>query len=110
MLFSNVPDPELLKTLLEPLLDDFQYWLSRAKILLSTEEVTFLTAEAHADLLARVEQTFHEVKAAQSLFQATDCQVGVDGTVIMGWHALVSECWQVMIRYRLGQANAVEQS
>jgi Protein of unknown function (DUF2605) len=110
MLFSNVPDPELLKTLLEPLLDDFQYWLSRAKVLLSTEEVSFLTAESHADLLARVEQTFHEVKAAQSLFQATGCQVGVEGAVIMGWHTLVAECWQVMIRYRLGQANAVERS
>jgi hypothetical protein len=110
MLFSNVPDPELLKTLLEPLLDDFQYWLSRAKVLLSNEEVSFLTAETHADLLARVEQSFHEVKAAQSLLQATGCQVGIDGPVIMGWHALVSECWQVMIRYRLGQASALEQS
>jgi Protein of unknown function (DUF2605) len=110
MLFSNVPDPELLKTLLEPLLDDFQYWLSRAKALLLTEDVVFLSAEAHADLLARVEQTLQEVNAAHSLFQATGCQVGVEGPMIMNWHALVSECWQVMIRYRLGQANAIEQS
>jgi hypothetical protein len=110
MLFSNVPDPELLKTLLDPLLDDFQYWLSRAKVLLSNEEVSFLTAEAHADLLARVEQAFHEVKAAQSICQATGCQVGIEGSMIMGWHAVVSECWQVMIRYRLGQAKPIEQS
>jgi hypothetical protein len=109
MLFSNVPDPELLKTLLEPLLDDFQYWLSRAKTLLCTEEIGFLNAEAHADLLARVEQTLQEVNAAQSLFQAMGCQAGVEGEVIMGWHKLVSECWQIMIQHRLGQANAIEQ-
>lgn len=110
MLFSNVPDPELLKTLLEPLLEDFQYWLSRAKTLLSTENVSFLSTEAHSDLLARVEHALQEVNAAQSLFQATGCQVGVDGGVIMGWHALVAECWQIMIQYRLGQSSPIEQT
>jgi Protein of unknown function (DUF2605) len=110
MLFSNVPDPELLKTLLEPLLDDFQYWLSRAKALLSNESVSFLSAETHADLLARVEQNLQEVIAAQSLFQATGCQVGIEGKVIMAWHALVAECWQIMIQHRLGQSSPIEQS
>lgn len=110
MLFSDVPDPELLKTLLEPLLNDFQYWLSRSKALLSTEDINCLSPEAHADLLARVDQTLQEVYAAQSLFQATGCQVGVDGAVIMSWHALVAECWKIMIHHRLGQGSPIEQS
>jgi hypothetical protein len=110
MLFSDVPDPELLKTLLEPLLSDFQYWLSRAEVLLSTEEISFLSPEAHSDLLARVEQTLQEVYAAQSLFQATGCQVGLDGSAIVRWHTLVAECWKIMIHYRLGQGSPIEQS
>jgi Protein of unknown function (DUF2605) len=105
---ANLPDPELLKTLLEPLLEDFQYWLSQAKGLLIEEEIAFLEAESHADLLGRVEQALQEVQVAQSLFHATDCQVGVDTAVIMSWHKLVAECWQVIIRFRLGKTNPTE--
>jgi hypothetical protein len=108
MLPFELPDPELLKTLLEPLLEDFQYWLSRAKTLLTEEDILFLSAEAHADLLARVDQALQEVSAAQSLFQAIGCQAGVDAEVVMGWHKLVAECWQVMIQFRLGQVDPTE--
>ncbi|HEY9828833.1 MAG TPA: DUF2605 domain-containing protein [Stenomitos sp.] len=108
MISSNVPDPELLKTLLDPLLDDFQYWLSRAQVLLSNEDIQFLSAEARTDLLTRVDQALQEVNATHSLFKATGSQVGVDTTVMMKWHHLVAECWQVMIRFRLGQTPASE--
>jgi hypothetical protein len=105
---SEAPDPELLKTLLEPMLDDFQYWLSRAQTLLEDEDIHFLSTEAQADLLARVGQAQQEVQVAQSLFQAIGGQAGVDPAVVMGWHRLVAECWQVMIRFRVGQANPTE--
>jgi Protein of unknown function (DUF2605) len=108
MFSANLPDPELLKTMLEPLLEDFQDWLSQAKVLLREEDLTFLENESHADLLGRVEQALQEVQVAQSLFRATGCQVGVDTGVIMNWHKLVAECWQVMMRFRLGKVNPTE--
>jgi Protein of unknown function (DUF2605) len=105
---ANLPDPELLKTLLEPLLEDFQYWLSRAQSLLVEEDIAFLDAESHADLLGRVDQALQEVQVAQSLFHATGCRVGVDTAVITNWHKLVAECWQIIIRFRLGDPNPTE--
>jgi Protein of unknown function (DUF2605) len=102
---TNLPDPELLKTLLEPLLEDFQYWLSQAKGLLIEEDIAFLEAESNSDLLGRVEQALQEVQATQSLFHATGSQVGVDTAVIMRWHKLVAECWQVVSRFRRGDSK-----
>jgi Protein of unknown function (DUF2605) len=105
MFSTDRPDPELLKTILEPLLEDFQYWLGQAKVLLAQEEIAFLEVESHSGLLGRVEQALQEVQVAQSLFRATDSQVGVDTDVIMGWHKLVAECWQVASRFRMGDAK-----
>jgi len=100
MLNSNLPEPELLKALLQPLLEDFQYWFEREAKLLETEEISFLSAEQQSDLLSRVKQAQQEVGAAQALFQATGGQVGVETAVIMPWHILLTECWQVAIRFR----------
>ncbi len=108
MIPSSIPDSELLKSLLEPLLEDFQHWLGRARTLLTHEQIAFLSTDEHADLLARVEQVLQEVNVSQSLFQATGCQAGVDPAMMMQWHRLVAECWQVMIRFRLGEANPTE--
>jgi Protein of unknown function (DUF2605) len=108
MLSSSLPDPELLKTLLDPLLDDFKYWLGRAQSVLLNEEIEFLSADEHADLLNRVEQVLQEVNVSQSLFHATNCQAGVDTAMLIGWHKLVAECWQVMIRFRLGETQESE--
>jgi Protein of unknown function (DUF2605) len=105
---AHLPDPELLKTLLEPLLEDFYYWLSQAEALLRKEEIGFLEDESQADLLGQVQQALQEVQAAQSLFQAMGSQVGVDTGVILGWHNLVAKCWKVMIQFRLGETNPTE--
>ncbi|NCJ08583.1 DUF2605 family protein [Synechococcales cyanobacterium C] len=105
MLNPNLPEPELIKVLLEPLFEDFHYWLGRADTFLETETVEFLTMEHQADLLERVKEALREVAAAQSLFKATEGQVGVDPQVLLTWHQLISECWQVMIQFRLGAAE-----
>ncbi len=102
MLNPNLPEPELIKVLLEPLFDDFQHWLGRANVFLETETVEFLSIDHQADLLERVKTTLQEVAAARSLFHATEGRVGVDPKVLLTWHKLISECWQVMIRFRLG--------
>lgn len=105
MLNSNPPEHELLKTILEPLLDDFQYWFSRSRSLLEAEKITFLGSEQQADLLSRVKQAQQEVSTAQMLFRATGGQVGLETTTLMPWHQLVTECWQVAMRYAREQST-----
>jgi hypothetical protein len=97
---SQPSEQELLKTLLEPLLEDFQYWFSRSRSLLETEDITFLSKDQQSDLLERVKKAQQEVIAAQMLFQATNGQVGVETATLVPWHRLVSECWQVGMRWR----------
>lgn len=100
----DASEPELLKTLLQPLLEDFQYWFERSHALLKTQDIEFLGSDKQADLLARVEQAQQEVNTAKMLMAATNGQVGVETSVLMPWHRLVTECWQVAIRFRLEQS------
>jgi hypothetical protein len=97
---SLPPDPELLKVLLEPLFEDFDYWLTRSETLLSTTELSFLLPELQAEVLSRVRHALKEIHAARSLFQATDGQVGVEVSLLMDWHKLVTECWRIAIQHR----------
>ena len=93
-------EQELLKTLLEPLLEDFRYWFSRARVLLETESIDFLSQEEQTALLERVIQAQKEVLSAKMLFEAMDEKVGVDMAVLMPWHQLVTDCWRVSTRFR----------
>lgn len=97
---SQPSEQELLKTILQPLLEDFQYWFSRSRSLLETENITFLSEEQQLNLLSRVKQAQQEVATAQMLFQATEGQVGVETSTLVPWHQLVGECWQVGMRWR----------
>ena len=38
-----------------------------------------------------------EVITAQILFQATDKKTRIDTAILVLWHKLVAECWQVSI-------------
>ncbi|MBE9096142.1 DUF2605 domain-containing protein [Tychonema sp. LEGE 07203] len=106
---SNLPESELLKSLLEPLLEDFNYWFARSTKLLETEEIHFLSDEDQSDLLARVKQAQQEVGAAKALFQATGGQVAIETSALMPWHRLLAECWQVSARFRSWQATPPKQ-
>jgi hypothetical protein len=48
---SGLSEPGLLKSILEPLLEDFQYWFSRSRSLLETEKISFLSHPQQSDLL-----------------------------------------------------------
>ncbi|GFE71655.1 DUF2605 domain-containing protein [Chroococcus sp. FPU101] len=100
MFNSQPPNNELLKTVLEPLLDDFQYWFMNALVLLESEEISFLTPEEQADLLERVKQAQQEVSTAQLLFKAVGEQAGIETSVLLPWHNLVAQCWQVSLKWR----------
>jgi len=97
---QNSPEPSLLATILEPLLNDFQYWFDRSRTLLERETIAFLGEEAQADLLARVTQAQKEVSTSKMLLKATGCQAGVEMSVLMPWHHLLAECWKVSVRHR----------
>jgi len=97
---SNLPEPELLKTVLQPLLEDFRYWFARSRELLETEQLSFMSHQEQSDLLLRVKQAQDKVNTAYMLFAATDGQVGIEMETLMPWHKLVTECWQVAMRFR----------
>jgi hypothetical protein len=94
------PEKELLKTVLEPLLQDFNHWFSRAQNLLESERLTFLSQQEQAQLLQRVKQSQQEVVSAQMLFQATGGEVGIESRILVPWHQLVAECWQISLKWR----------
>ncbi|NEP60488.1 MAG: DUF2605 domain-containing protein [Symploca sp. SIO2G7] len=101
-------EKELLQNLLTPLLDDFQYWFSQSRSLLESEEITFLSKQQQTELLTRVKQAQQEVSTAQMLFQATGRQVGLEIATLMPWHQLVSDCWQVAMRWRSLKSEPTE--
>ncbi len=105
MLNPSLSEPELLKAFLEPLLEDFQFWFKRTRELLEQEHLIFLEARTQSDLLARVRKTQQQVTVAQSLLEATEGEAGIEMTVLMPWHQLVLECWQVTMRFRRQQAG-----
>lgn len=99
MLPSQPPENELLKTVLEPLLEDFQYWFTRSLNLLENEKITFLSEAHKADLFKRVRHALDEVNTTQMLFKATGGQVGIEMATLMPWHKLVTECWHVAMQW-----------
>lgn len=106
---SNLPESELLKTVLQPLLEDFQYWFARSRDFLETEQLSFMRKEEQSELLTRVKQGQEEVNTAKMLFSATDGQVGIDMATLMPWHQLVTECWKVAMRFRSQQDTSQHQ-
>jgi len=103
---SQPTEKELLKKLLTPLLEDFDYWFSRSLSLLESERISFLSIEQQEDLLNRIKQSQKEVKTASMLFKVTEAQAGVDTKILMGWHKLVAECWNVSRQWRLQQQQS----
>ena len=97
---SQPSEQDLLKSVLQPLLEDFQYWFSRSRSLLESEDITFLSDQQQSELLERVKTAQQEVSTAQMLFQVTDGKVGIETATLVPWHRLVSECWQVGMRWR----------
>ena len=93
-------EKELLKTVLEPLLEDFQYWFGRSRKLLESERMSFFSAEEQAQLLAKIVQSQQEVTTAQMLFKATGGSAGIDSKMLLPWHQLVAQCWDVAQKRR----------
>ena len=63
---SNLQGSELLKTILEPLLEDFQYWFDRSRNFLETEQISFMSNQEQSDLLRRVKEAQSELNTAKT--------------------------------------------
>jgi hypothetical protein len=103
-------EKELLKTVLEPLLEDFQDWFSRSRSLLESENLSFFSTEEQTELLDRIKQTQQEVSAAMMLFRATNGEAGIPSSMLVPWHRLVAECWEVARRWRTLKADRANSS
>ncbi len=106
---SQPSEQDLLKTILQPLLEDFTHWFSRSVTLLEKERISFLSESEQQELLAKVKNALQEVAAAQMLFQATDGQVGIEPSTMLTWHKIVGECWQVAMLFRQLQPTETDQ-
>ena len=106
---SQPSEQELLQTILQPLLVDFDYWFSRSKALLETEQIEFLGPIDQAELLARVTHALLEVSTAKLLFQAVDGQAGIEPSQMVAWHKIVTECWHVSMQLRQSKQTKLEQ-
>ncbi|MEL6495418.1 MAG: DUF2605 domain-containing protein [Cyanobacteria bacterium J06623_7] len=93
-------EKELLKTVLEPLLEDFQYWFGRSISLLESQQMPFFTPEEQAEILSRIVYAQREVQTAQMLFKATEGSAGIDSQMLLPWHQLVAECWDIARKLR----------
>jgi hypothetical protein len=68
--------------------------------LLESERVSFLSIEEQDQLLKRIKQSQEEVKTASMLFKVTDGKAGIDTKVLLPWHQLVAECWNITRKWR----------
>ncbi len=98
---SQPTEQELFKKILEPLLEDFDYWFSRSRYFLESEKIDFLSSEQQKDLLQRIKQSQKEVQTTKMLFKATDRQTSIDTNVLIPWHQLVTEYWSIAQKWRL---------
>lgn len=106
---SQPSEQELLQTILQPLLVDFDYWFSKSIELLSGEQIDFLGATAQAELLERVNHAQREVSVAKLLFQAVGGQAGIEPSQMVAWHQLVTECWHVSMQLRQSKQTKIEE-
>jgi len=99
-------EKELLKTVLEPLLSDFLYWFERSRNLLESEVMPFLESQEQAQLLEKIIQSQREVQTAQMLFEATGGSAGIDSKMLLPWHRLVAQCWNIAQKWREAKSKA----
>ena len=102
-------EQELLKQVLEPLLDDFLYWFERSLKLLEDQDMPFLAEGEQAELVQSIEKAKKEVSTAKILFQATDGQAGIDSKILLPWHNLVARCWDIARTWRQHKENTSTQ-
>ncbi|RZM79267.1 DUF2605 domain-containing protein [Leptolyngbya iicbica] len=91
---SNQPEQPIVQAVLEPLLEDFQYWFGETQTLLNSAQADCLPESDRQALEQEVSTAQQAVATAKTLLLATDGHAGVDMAVVGQWHRLVNKCWQ----------------
>ncbi|MEM1311613.1 MAG: DUF2605 domain-containing protein [Cyanobacteria bacterium P01_C01_bin.70] len=102
---ADKPEKPLVQTILEPLLDDFQYWFSETKRLLNSPKAECLAASDRQALVEELNEAEQSVGTAKTLMLATGGKAGVELSVVTHWHQLVAKCWQTSRYIRQQNAN-----
>jgi Protein of unknown function (DUF2605) len=97
---NSAANADLMKSVLTPLLEDFQHWFGRTLEMMETRNIGFLSAEQQQDLVERVRSAQKQVSASQMLASATEGQATISMPIVMSWNKLVHECWGVSLRSR----------
>lgn len=100
---NNPPEQPLVQAILEPLLEDFQFWFTSAQTLLNSDKAAYLAEDDRKALLQELADAQQEVATAKTLMLATEGNAGVEVSVVGRWHQLVNKCWQTS-RYIRQQA------
>lgn len=97
---SHQPEQPLVQAVLEPLLDDFQYWFSETAALLESPKAACIDMSERQALADQITEAQREVATARTLMLATEGSAGVDVSLVGKWHQLVSRCWQTARKIR----------
>jgi hypothetical protein len=97
---DSASNPPLVQAILEPLLDDFQYWFQEAEHILTSAQGETLAIAERQTLLDQIRAAQQEVATARTLLLATEGNVGVEMEMIGQWHQLVGKCWQTARQVR----------
>ena len=89
---------EILESLLESLLTDFEYWFTRGYELIEQSSDEVMNFEERQDLSGRLEEGLQAVKAARALTRAAGKPVAVSMKAMAPWHGLVTEVWGLSAR------------
>jgi hypothetical protein len=82
--------------LIELLLQEFEFWFGFLAPFLETQSGSSLSQSEQTHLSAEVKQAWYEVKAAQTLLQASDWQAGVELSLMIQWYHLLFKIWQII--------------
>lgn len=91
---------ELLDSLLNPLLEDFDASFRRGLLLLDHCPQRVLKPAEQAELRQRLERAQAELLAARALRSATPAPMALEMATIAPWHALVVEVWSLSAALR----------
>ena len=89
---------DILESLLESLLTDFEYWFSRGYELIEQSSDEVMNFEERQDLSGRLAEGLQAVKAARALTRAAGKPVAVSMKAMAPWHGLVTEVWGLSAR------------
>ena len=62
--------------------------------------MSFFSAEEQTQLLEKIVRSQKEVQTAQMMFKATNGSAGIDSKMLLPWHQLVAQCWNVAQKWR----------